>query len=185
MPDPALLSDLSKQHLATLPPVLRDSPDYQGVIHALARETERLEGFIENARAQTNPSTATTLLKVHEAMVRTTIEPVGATVDSRRAIVEARLRKMLGGGEGREWVDQVTALVGPGWDYAEHDPADGTSPAEGTLRISLPFAPSGSRYADSAAQIREVTPAHLELEFVSTGGFLLDQSQMDVEGLGV
>lgn len=180
-----VLTPLGIEMQDALPPVLRESADYLAVINALSRECERVASFIEIVRAQLNPATADRLLGVWERITRQTVEPAGLTIEERQAAVIGRLRKMLSIGHGTAWEEQVTVLIGPGWDYEEHIPGDGSTPAAGTLRIKLPFPPEGSRYADAAASIREVTPAHLELEFEAEGGFILDVSELDLETMPV
>lgn len=166
-----------------LPVVLRDSPDHLAVIHALAVEMELLESRIEEVRRQFFPQHADVLLKVWEFMLRITIEPEGLTIAERREIVLATLRKMRSTPEGRDWVDNVTALVGAGWTYEEHNPADAGSPPVNTVQITLPYPPDSSAYARAEALVRDITPAHLDLVVTFTGGFLLDQSQLDQEAL--
>lgn len=184
-PGKRTLTPLGLEMLESLPPVLRDSADYQAIIHAEAKEIERLEASLELVRAQFNPGTASVLLGVWERITRQTVAPVGKSEAERQAAITARLRKLLSIGYGSAWEEQITALIGPGWDYKEHIPGDGTSPPVGTLRIILPFPPEGSRYLEALAQIREVTHAHLEIEFESAGGFLLDESRLDLEELTV
>lgn len=183
MPDPALLTDLGELHRSWLPVALRDSPDHLAVIHPIAKEIERLEATVETVRAQFFPQTADILLKAWEAELGITIEPVGVSVADRRDIVIAFLRKLRSTPSGSDWVADITELVGSGWSYEEHIPGDAGSPPENTIRIHLPFAPSSTLYARTERLIREITPAHLDLILAFTGGFLLDQSQLDQETL--
>jgi hypothetical protein len=180
-----VLTALGIEMRDSLPPVLRDSPHYLGVINALSRECERLAAKMEVVRAQLNPGAADLLLGVWERIVRETVEPGGESLAERRAAVTARLRKMLTIGEGSAWEEQVTALIGPGWTYTEHIPGDATTPEPGILRIKLPFPPEGSRYLEARDLIREVTPAHLEIELESGEGFLLDESDLDLETMPI
>lgn len=168
-----------------MPVVLRDSPDHLAVIHACAREVERLEGKVEQVRMQFFPQHADVLLKVWEFMLRVTVEPEGLTVEQRRALVIATLRKMRSTPYGRDWVANVTALVGEGWTYEEHEPGVGTSPPTDTIRINLPFPPDSSSYARAEALIRAITPAHVDIVLANPegGGFILDQSELDQEAV--
>lgn len=171
--------------LDALPPVLQESVDYQAVIHPLAKECERLAAKIELVRAQFNPGQASLLLGVWERIVRQTVNPPGRSEAERQAAVTTRLREMLALGQGFEWEAQITALIGPTWSYAEHDPADGASPPSGVLRITLGFEPGTSRYVAAQAIIRELTHAHLQLEYASAAGFVLDESRLDIEAMRV
>jgi hypothetical protein len=183
VPDPALLTPMGQKWRGWLPVVLRDSPDHLAVVHAVAKETERLEAAIEQVRAQFVPQTADVLLKVYEAQLGITIEPVGATLDERRMTVLAMLRKQASTPSGLDWQANVTRLVGAGWTYSEHDPADPSSPPAYTIEVRLPFPPSSTRYAQTERLIRDITPAHLDLIITYAGGFVLDQSQLDQEAL--
>lgn len=171
--------------LDMLPPILRDSRDYQAALQASAKECERAEDAIELVRAQLKPDQATLLLGVWERITGQTVNPPGRTDQERQDVVLGRLRKMVTIAEGSQWEALVSAILGPGWSYTEHVPGDESTPDEGTLLISLPFESGDARYQEAVSQIREVTPAHLALEFSGLGGFLLDQSHMDLDVLAV
>lgn len=179
------LTPLGRQLLAALPPFLRTSPDYESVAHASSREFARLEATIEQVRAQFNPQHADLLLSAWETIVRLPVGGRGAAIDQRQHKIVVRLRKLLGASEGREWEESITEVVGSGWTYEEHIPGDITSPPVNTIRIALPFAPSGDLYLEALREIRELTPAHLDISFSSGAGFLVDESHLDLEGLGV
>lgn len=183
MPAIEALTARGQQWREWLPVRLRESPDHLAVLHALARECERLEEKIEQVRAQFFPQTADILLAAYEAELGTTIEPEGVALDERRQLVLALLARMRSSAAGRDWEADVTRMVGPGWTYEEHDPADPTSPPEYTVLVRLPFAPTSSRYAQVERELREMTPAHLDLQVQYSGGFVLDESQLDQEGL--
>jgi uncharacterized protein DUF2313 len=185
MPDPALLTPLGQKFRDSAPVILRDDPDYLGIWHADARELERLAVKIELVRSNFFPQTADLLLKVWEVQVGTTIAPAGKTLDERRQIVAAKLLQMSGDMSGLGWQANLTALIGDSWTYEEHIPGDGASPPENTIRVRLPFPPDSGRYRLVEDMLREITDAHVDIVLVSMGGFLLDQSQMDQEGLGI
>lgn len=176
-----VITERGRELLADLPPMYRDDPDIQAVITCYARESERVDDSIIELRNQLFPHLADTLLKAWEALVGTTLEPAGQTVEERRQLVLALLRRLRASAEGREWEDDVTALVGPGWSYEEHIPGDVTSPPADTLRIVLPFPPTSGSFAQIEAELRDITPAHVDLIVTSAGGFYLDSSQMDQE----
>lgn len=186
MPDPALLTDLGREFRDSAPVILRNSPEHLAVWHSYAKELERLEAKIEQVRAQFWPQTADILLGVYEAILKITVGgPVGATLEERRDLVLTYLRKLASTPAGSDWVANVTELVGAGWSYEEHDPANPSSPPADTIRVHLPFAPSSGRYAQTERLLRDITPAHLDIILTYSGGFILDQSQLDQEGLSV
>lgn len=181
-----VLGVLTRQHLNELPPVIAEDPDIQAVVQVYALEAERLSARLDLLRANLFVQTADELgLPFLERQLRITVNPVGQTVVQRRETILALLKAVKASGEGSDWVRLVDGFVGQaGWTYQEHVEGDPTSPPMYTVRVNLPFAPSGNAYEQVRSRIREVTPAHIALVFSSTGGFLLDQSQMDQEILG-
>lgn len=186
-PRPDLLTDLGREFIAMLPPVLRDDPDYIAVMHCAAKEMERLRATAEQARAELNPQTAGDVgLAFWEALLRLPVRPSGLTVDDRRTRVIARYHSLDGDPSGVSMADRITQRIGGAlWSYEEHIPGDGASPAAQTLRIHLPWEPASPDWNNALVVIREEVPAELALSFVSDGGFRLDESQMDVEGMGI
>lgn len=181
MPAESALTDLSRTYISWLPTALQRSPEHRATCHARAKEIERLEGRIHEVRAQFFPTTATTLLGLWERLLKLTIEPAGKTLAERRTLVLVTLRAVASSPEGRRWVANVTSLAGAGWTYQEHIPGDGTTPPENTVRIVLPYPPGSLLYQQLERLIREITPAHLDLIVTFSGGFVLDQSQLDQE----
>jgi hypothetical protein len=184
VPDAALITARGWQLLNTLPPALRDSDDYRAVMHAHARESERLEAAIELVRDQFFPARTTVLLGAYERTLGLPVAPAGATEEDRRRAILATLAGAAAGGEGRAWVAAVTALIGPGWTYEEHIPGDGTSPPNYTLRIALPFLSSSDRWGQAIRLIRAITAAAWDIQFSSLTGFAADSSASDGDLLG-
>jgi hypothetical protein len=170
--------------LSELPPKLRSSYDYQAVIHAYAREVDLLEASIEQVRAQFVPSSADILLGAWESLVKLPLGGNGASISQRQANVVNRIQRLLGQAEGIQWIQTLNGILGPGWSYEEHNPVDGGSPAVNVIRVSVPFA-SGTPFFDTAeVQVRIATAGHLGLEFLSTAGFILDESELDQTEFG-
>lgn len=184
MPDPSVLTARGEQLRSTLPVILRDSPDYLALIHPFAMEMDRLDAAKESVRSQFFPASADMLLKAWEAQLGLPIEPPDLTLAQRRNLVFAYLRRQAGTPEGEVWVALVAALVGPGFTYEEHDVDNVDSPPAYTVRVTVPFAPSSGNFRRIEALLREITPAHLDLIVQFSGGFVLDESELDQEGLG-
>lgn len=183
-PHPSAITALGWEMLESIPPFLRDDPDVVAVIHCQAREAERLEGAIEELRRQLNPLTATDRgLRFMEMLLR--LPASGESIQVRRNRVKLRLAALEADPSGRDWIARLSARIGSGWAYEEHVPGDVTSPAAQTLRIRLPYAANSPQWDAALLATREETPAELGLVFISSGGFILDQSQMDVEGMGI
>lgn len=173
------------QWLEDVPPVLREDPDLQAIYYCSAKEAERLEARIEDVRAQLNPLTATEAgLAIWEPLIRLAAAP-GGTVETRRTAVVGRIRSLAGDPSGRDWIRRVDAIVGLPWTYEEHIPGDGTTPPAQVLRIFLPWAASNPSWAQAVRLIREETPPELGIQYVSSEGFLLDVSHMDVDAFGI
>jgi hypothetical protein len=183
MPALASMTPLGLAWRDRLPVVLRDSPEHLAVIHSTMREVERLEAAIEQVRRQFFPQQADILLKVWERQVGITVEPPGWTIEQRRTAVVAQLRKMRSSPSGADWMADVSLLVGAGWTYAEHVPGDVTSPPADTVRIELPFPPTSGMYGLIERTLREMIPAHVDLVVTFSGGFVLDESQLDQEAM--
>lgn len=177
----AVLTPLGRALIGSLPPILRNSLSYKAVCHVLAKEAELLESRFEEVRLQFWPKSADTLLHAWEVLLRLPPDPVGLTTAQRRTLIEANLAKLSGDPAGSSWVANVTDVIGPGWTYREHVPGDGTSPPPYTIRILLPFGPTTMGAYIAETYIRDITPAHLDLEISYSAGFVLDRSQLDQE----
>lgn len=175
------LTDRGLAMLGTLPPVLRDSVDYQAVIHAAARELDLLEAAAEQVRSQFSPSTADILQDAWELTTGLPVGGAGQSLAQRQMSSTKAVRQVLGAGSGLTWEERITDLIGSGWTYEEHIAGDGSSPAANTIRITLPFPPEGALYAQTLVKIRQWTAAHIAIELASTSGFILDESQLDIQ----
>jgi hypothetical protein len=184
MPDPALLTPLGIRMRDSLPPVLRDDPDYLGVIHACAKEIEVAQERIALLRLQLNPRTATLLLGAWEGALKLPIAPSGQSEDQRRVAIAVALLRLRVEFGGTDWEDAITRLIGAGWTYEEHDPDVIASPPANTIRITLPFAALSFMYAFSQSFIRAATPANTEILFAASDGFILDASPLDLTDFG-
>lgn len=185
MPDPTLLANqaTAQRLLGMLPWFVQSDPNYQAAAYAAARELDRLEGMLEQVRAQFNPATADILLPAWQATVGTTISPAGVDLATQQQNVIALLRKTKTSDSGSQWEADMTAFLGPGWSYQEHNPSDPSSPAPGTIVVTVPFPPSSSDYLAVQAYIEATLDANLQVLLQYSGGFLLDQSPMDISTL--
>lgn len=184
MPDPALLTPLGQRMLNRWPPFLRDVPEFVAIAHACAKAIEDAEGKLEQVRRQGSPREADIFLKEWEVVFGAPVEPAGESIEQRQNTVMAYLRRLRGVPYGTTWSEKVQLLVGPGFTVEEHDPNDVLSPAANVVRVTIPFAPGSARYQQLVGVLREITPAHLDVQLVyDSDGFLLDLSLMDLETL--
>lgn len=184
MPDPAFITPRGQEFLNDLPLILRDQQDFMGIMHANAKEWDRFYARLDSLVAEFLPTSATAVgLPLLEALVGTITDPM-MTAEARRLILAAYFEKIRGGGEGTDWVNSITGLVGPGWTYSEHNPDDPTAqPPPNTILIRLPFPPSSDFYGRTTRFIRALTPAHLEIIVTTMGGFYLDGGRLDLDVL--
>jgi hypothetical protein len=173
------LTPLGWEMLRDLPPVLEEDPHYRAVIHAYAWEVDLLQDRVNRLIAALQPATEDELgLPLWEALLH--LSPSGSR-QSRSRVVQSNIQRVGGATEGRDWEDAVTKLIGPSWTYREHQAGVTGTPPAYTVRVILPYPPTSDRYGDVRRLLREITPAHLDLEVIYEGGFLVDYSQLDLE----
>lgn len=184
MADARPLTTLGRRMLNRWPPFLQDVPEFRAIAHASARLVTYVDGLVEQTRRQFSPRLADVALREWEAVFLAPIEPPGQTIDQRHTTVLAYLRRLRGTPYGTTWNEKVGLLVGPGFTAFEHDPDDVTSPAAYVVKLAIPFAPGSERYNQLLAGLREITPAHEDIQLVyDADGFLLDLSLLDLEEL--
>lgn len=159
--------------LEDLPPFIASSTDVQGTFDVMVGEIVRFEAAMSEVIDNAFPGTAERMLPILEAMLGI-VPPVGASVAERRTLIKAHIQKLKAAGTGEEWEAAMTLLVGSsGWTYREHDPADGTSPSENHVVVTLPGALTDDQREQIKKLAREITPAHIDLDFASTSSFII------------
>lgn len=179
-PRDAVLAPLGWQFRNDLPPWCRDDPDMLAVLHACAREIERLEGAIEAVRRNLFPQTSTDLLGLFEMLLGLSVAPLEPIAD-RRALVLAYLKASLGTPQGYKWEEAVNSVIGGSWSYVEHDADDPNTPLGWTIRITLPGTSTSGQARRVLPLLRRITPAAWHIQVVYAGGFILDSSQLDLD----
>ena len=183
MPTPDVMTPLGLEWLTMLPPMFRDEPYVQAIIHARAVEKERQRDALDRVRRNLIPATADELgLPYWEALCRITVNPVGLTVQQRRDRVLAAHALLLAAPSGENWEEGALALLGNGFTYREYDPGDPTGPPPATVRVVIPFDPDAGTAQEAEGFLRGITAAHLDLEVTYASGFILDRSALDQQG---
>lgn len=180
------LNALGLEWLADQPPILQDSNHVQGIINAYTKEAQMIQDRIDSLILELYPQTATAVgLPFFEAILGLTINPVGASVTDRRALVMAHFLARPTAA-GSEFQAALMLLIGASYTYAEHDPPEGNggSPVASTILITLPFPSSSSLYAQARSLVRLIMPAHIDLVVTSSTGFQLDAGTLDNDVLG-
>lgn len=144
-PRTSFVSTTAERLLNDLPPFMRASADVQAAIDSCAAEMERLDGFLRALRNNFFPQLGEEYLHIWEALLRLTQNPADKTLAQRRSSVLAYLQKLKSSGTATEWVSNLTRLIGTGWSFKEHDPADGV------LRIKIPYSTAVSAPTGLAA----------------------------------
>lgn len=181
MPDPALLTAQGLAMLNDIPSWFRGDPDVQGFTHAMARELNTFETNLELIRSSFVPTRASVLLEVWEFTLGLEVNPALLTLAEREDRVVTFLRSLGGDPSGLAWEGKVTAILGSTYVYAEHDPADGGSPAANVIRFTITGSPTSAGLDIIQRYLRQITPANLEIDIAFTGAFILDVSQLDVQ----
>lgn len=154
--------------LSEVPPYERGAYEVQAVLRAVANELGRIEAVRQALIENFFPGTANALLPFFERLLGLAADPPGVTLDARQALATAAMARLGGQGSGLEWEAAVTGLVGAGWSYQEHDPADLTSPPAYTIAMKIP-----SAMASAWPVIREITPAHVDIVEGYSDGFFV------------
>lgn len=178
VPGPRPVSAKTLDLLESLPRYYHRDRNALAVLDVLARELERVEGFLDGFTTGFFPQHADDtygILRVWESILGLPVEPVGQTVEERRAVVLSAIRKRKSG-TGLDWVDNVTTILGTtSWTYQENTP----DPYQVTVLI--PFDSESYRAQQARALLREITPAHIQVIMGLQEGYLVDISTVDEE----
>jgi hypothetical protein len=111
--------------LSEVPPFERSASEIQAVLRVVGNELQRVETARQALILNFAPANADALLPMFEQLLGLPVDPPGLTLDSRRQLVLASMRRLKGPGDvgvGRFWEDTITALLGASWNYAESNP---------------------------------------------------------------
>lgn len=155
--------------LADVPPFEQGSYEIAAVLNVTANELGRLAAAQGALIQNWFPQTADVLLGEFEDMLGLPVAPANTPLDVRRTVVLAYLRRLRVEGTGLDWTASMNSLAGSAWSYAEHDPANPSSPVAYTLNVAIPpvLAAVGWNF------VRDITPAHLAINRSYTGGWLI------------
>jgi hypothetical protein len=162
--------------LGDLPPYLADDEHVtQRTVNAIAKELERIDtaaadlaslGFAQNATDEYNT------LSILEDGAGLPVAQAGVSEEARRDAVLTAERSHHAD-SGADWVELMTLALGSGTSWSHEDDF-----AAYTVRIALPGT-SGSLQAQQVMRFaRLVTPAHLALNFLFEGGFILGEGEI-------
>jgi hypothetical protein len=185
-PPPVIPDDL----ISDVPPFEQESYEITAVLRVVANELGRIAAaqggatlgndgkiIVTGLAAQWFPLSADVLLGTFEAMLGLPVDPPDVQLNVRRNLVLAYLRRLRVEGTGLDWIASMNSLAGTAWDYAEHDPANPSSPAAYTLNVNIPevLARVGWNF------VRDITPAHIGINEGYTGGWLVGISDIGID----
>jgi uncharacterized protein YmfQ (DUF2313 family) len=155
----------------------QDDPSVLAIMRAAADELDEVVAVAEDARDQAWPHRATTLLPLHEAMLRVPVDPSGATLAQRQAAVRSAVqaRKL---GSRRNWEARMnTVMRDQPWTYEEN------TPGPGQLTISIPFDERAYNAKQAEALARRITPAHVQIVMRYSQGFIVGVSRVGQDAI--
>lgn len=121
--------------LGGLPPYLVTDPSVQGLMRCAGREVERIDRHAAWALAQLHPQTADDYGLTRWEDFLGLRRSSGQELENRRQRVVRRAQTLRSEPSEDAWVENVTARIGTGWSYEEHNPGRRT-----TNRVDNPSA---------------------------------------------
>lgn len=174
-----VLSERALVMLGDLPPFLRDDPNVQASLQAIADEYDRVQALAEEIRRTRFPQLADDangFLSQWEWVLGLPVAP-SLSVEQRQSIVLAHLRKRHASA-GKDWETAVQdAFGGTPFAYTE-------GPEPYTIHVVIPFGGTTLSAGRAEALLREITPAHLQIITSYSEGFLIGISRIGIEPIG-
>ena len=143
--------------LDDLPPFEQTASEIQAVLRAVSNELARIDAGRQAVIQNFYPLSADVLLPMFEQLLGLPTN-LRAPLEQRRQTVATYMQRLKSEGRGLDWIALITSLVGT-WNYAEHNPANPSSPPSYTVNVNIPLALAGVAWP----LIRDVTPAHLDI----------------------
>lgn len=177
------LNEYGRSMLEGLPSIFQDAEEYKSLCHAFGREMAFMLARLDHLREQFWPQSA------DEMGLPWWEELVGRVADQDATVEQRRLAIMLAlqgtDGSGSEWEGILNRALAAGWAYVEHDPGDDGDdvPPPYTVRVTVPYAPMSPKFLSTQRLLREITPANLHLELLTSDVFRVDQDQLDQDTL--
>lgn len=171
-PPPKVQADATEKleaMLGDLQPELLEDPAVIATLRAVAIELQRLDNAADGVRRGFWPLWSDDtygVLGLFEQLFELPVEPVGLTLEQRRALIVAHFQKRLAGA-GSDWELALTQAMGSTeFTYIE-------GPAPYTITIRYAFANGAPNSAQVQKLARQMTPAHLQLVAGYSQGWLV------------
>lgn len=176
---PRVLTDRALDFLDMLPPWTHGDPNIQAAIQVMSNEVERIDAKMEEVVNGYFPFLADQYLYLWEASLGLATN-LSLSVTQRQMRVLAFLQRMHNSVPGSTWVTNVTALIGTTWTWTRHP--TGSVPVN-TLQINLPYTSTSPQATDLIALLRILTPAEVDIVINYGDGFIIEQSQIEIQPL--
>jgi uncharacterized protein YmfQ (DUF2313 family) len=156
-----------------LPSYWQGEPWAEAILDAMGRELERCQTRLEAVQQGMLPQFATDgpngrFLSIWETMMGLPVAQAGLTTERRRQLVLAQLRGR-NAASGRAWEQAVAQSLGSSiWSYQE-------DAANYKVTFYIPFDTGSINSVQVQRLVRKITPAHLDLAVVYSGGFIVGE----------
>jgi len=142
-------------------------------LEAEAFELDRLRALLLALRSTTIPSAADDTvgsLRRWEKLMGLPVAPAGQSVTQRRAnLISAIVGRTVA--RRSDWLAAIAAIIGaPGWSVQEN------TPGANQITINVPYPSTSFAAGQLRTRARRITPAHLDLVFNFSSGFIVDSS---------
>lgn len=155
--------------------------DIIAVQDAIGAECELLEAARADFMMQMFAQFAVGTLPQFERTFGIAVAATDTTLQRQARVLAYFLRATLSG-SGLDWAAQINLLIGGGWSYATHNPADGASPAARHVRITLPDASGSPQAIAKQVLINMFTSASLVIDWIFGNTALYDRHNFDDTG---
>lgn len=173
-----VLTGRALEMLQMIPPFLQGERNLQAIYAAVGPEYESLDDTIDTLLDDVIVETTVDQMGLWEKYLGLAVANPDFTLEERRSVVKAVLRRAASDQSGLDWIANVTTILGADWTYTTHDPDDPSSAPANTIVVFLPYAVGAARARQAEVYIRSITPANTVLNVTYSQGFILGDSQL-------
>jgi hypothetical protein len=156
------------------PAFMRDDPTIQAICNAVGPENDAAQAVIDQIANELEPVNADQLLSVWEFAMGSSASD-NATQQERLAALLARIQRAGLDGRGVSWERLARLALGSNWTYS----VGGTN--NSVLTVTTVYSNTSLQGQLARAVLSAITPATMTIVInEGTGGFLLDESLLDV-----
>lgn len=173
-----VLTGQALEMLQMIPPFLQGERNLQAIYAAVGPEYEALDAAIDTLLDDVIVETTDEQLGLWEKYLGLAVANPDFTLEERRSVVKAVLRRAVSDQSGLDWIANVTTILSSDWTYTTHDPDDPFSAPANTIVVFIPYTVGAARARQAEVYIRSITPANTLLNVTYSQGFILGESQL-------